>query len=290
MSETPLGRFCWYELLTTDVEGAQDFYGRIVGWKTRAWQGEGTPYTTWMNEGAPIGGVMALPEDVRARGIPPHWMPYISTPDVEATAAKAADLGGVLHHRFDLPEIGRLAIAADPGGAVFTAFEPVGVTPGHDGPPALGECSWHELISTDREASWAFYSALFGWEKTEQMDMGGHAAGRNDDAERGDAAAFLVPLHARARCTRVRGGDRGDRRDDRDEADEGPGQQRVHPARRRPAGRRLRPAQHLVAGRVRSRGGHGGMRARPVYASRSSDRPGGDPRISDRMTARASGG
>ena len=174
MSETPLGRFCWYELLTTDLEGAQDFYRGVVGWETGAWQGEGPPYITWNNNGTPIGGVMELPADAQAGGVPPHWLPYISTPDVDATAEKAARLAGTVHHRMEIPEIGRLAVLADPGGAVFTAYEPSDATPGHDGPPATGECSWHELISADWEAAWSFYSDLFGWEKTTQMDMGGH--------------------------------------------------------------------------------------------------------------------
>lgn len=174
MSDTPLGRFCWYELLTTDLEGAQDFYRGVVGWETGPWQGEGPPYIAWINDGTPIGGVMTLPDNAIQGGVPPHWLPYISTPDVDATAERAAELGATIHHRMELPEIGRLAIMADPGGAVFTAYEPAGITPGHDGPPATGECSWHELISSNWEVSWPFYSELFGWEKTGQMDMGGH--------------------------------------------------------------------------------------------------------------------
>ena len=114
MSETPLGRFCWYELLTTDLEGAQEFYRQVVGWETGSWEGEGPPYITWINAGTPIGGVMTLPDNALAGGVPPHWLPYISTPDVDATAEKAARLGGQVHHRMELPDIGRLAIMADP--------------------------------------------------------------------------------------------------------------------------------------------------------------------------------
>ncbi|MYA33086.1 MAG: VOC family protein [Gemmatimonadales bacterium] len=172
MSETPLGRFCWYELLTTDLEGAQDFYRRIVGWETGAWQGEGPEYITWNNNGTPIGGVMQLPAEALADGAPAHWMPYVSTPDVDATVARAERLGGGTIHRMEIPEVGHIAVLRDPGGAVFTAYQPSGDTPGHDGPPSLGEFSWHELIAGDLEAAWSFYADLFGWEKTTQMDMG----------------------------------------------------------------------------------------------------------------------
>ena len=172
MSETPLGRFCWYELLTTDLEGAQDFYRKIVGWETGAWQGEGPEYITWNNNGTPIGGVMQLPADALAGGAPAHWMPYLSTPDVDATVAQAERLGGGTIHRMEIPEVGQIAVLRDPGGAVFTAYQPSGDTPGHDGDPALGEFSWHELIAGDIEAAWPFYADLFGWEKTTAMDMG----------------------------------------------------------------------------------------------------------------------
>ena len=172
MSETPLGRFCWYELLTTDLEGAQDFYRQVAGWETGTWQGEGPPYITWNNNGTPLGGVMQLPDDALADGAPPHWMPYLSTPDVDATTARAEQLGGGVIHRMEIPEVGHISVLRDPGGAVFTAYQPSEHTPGHDGPPALGEFSWHELIAGDLEVAWSFYSDLFGWEKTTQMDMG----------------------------------------------------------------------------------------------------------------------
>ena len=32
MTETPNGRFCWGELLTTDPEAAADFYAAVIGW------------------------------------------------------------------------------------------------------------------------------------------------------------------------------------------------------------------------------------------------------------------
>ncbi len=65
-----------------------------------------------------------------------------------------------------------MAIIADPQGAVFTAYQPSDVTPGHDGPADIGEFSWHELATTDWEAAWVFYSEMFGWQVASQMDMG----------------------------------------------------------------------------------------------------------------------
>ena len=55
---------------------------------------------------------------------------------------------------------------------MIAVIEPEGDAGGHDGPPAVGEFSWHELTTTDGEAAWAFYSEVFGWEEADRMDMG----------------------------------------------------------------------------------------------------------------------
>ena len=36
----------------------------------------------------------------------------------------------------------------------------------------VGAFSWHELLSADPDAAFGFYSSLFGWVKTDAMDMG----------------------------------------------------------------------------------------------------------------------
>jgi predicted enzyme related to lactoylglutathione lyase len=172
MSESPLGRFCWFDLMTPDPESAPDFYGAVTGWTTTPFDGAGEPYTMFVNGEQPMGGVMALPAEAIAAGAPPHWLAYVSTPDVKATAAKAAELGGTVMAEMDIPTVGSFAIIADPQGAVFAAFQPLESAPGHDGAPQVGEFSWHELYTHDWEAAWSFYSALFGWHKTDQMDMG----------------------------------------------------------------------------------------------------------------------
>ena len=172
MPETPNGRFCWDELLTSDTDGAAAFYTALVGWGTGAWEGEGTPYHLWMNQDMPLGGFMQLPAEVAAAGVPPHWLVYISTPDAEACAKKAESLGGSLLEMLDIDNVGRIAVIRDPQGAVFTAYQPADQTPGHDEPARVGEFSWRELATTDWEAAWAFYSELFGWQVSSQMDMG----------------------------------------------------------------------------------------------------------------------
>ena len=72
----------------------------------------------------------------------------------------------------DVPTVGRFAVLSDPQGALFAIFTASGTTPGHEGSPAVGEFSWHELATHDQPAAFRFYEMLFGWTKTNAMDMG----------------------------------------------------------------------------------------------------------------------
>ena len=62
------GEFVWYELMTSDPGAAQAFYGDVVGWDTRPFEGGPIPYTMWMKGETPIGGVFEVPDPSRAGG------------------------------------------------------------------------------------------------------------------------------------------------------------------------------------------------------------------------------
>jgi predicted enzyme related to lactoylglutathione lyase len=56
-------------------------------------------------------------------GIPNHWHVYFSVDDTDATAAKITELGGtIVVPPFDTP-VGRIAVAQDPQGAVFSILK-----------------------------------------------------------------------------------------------------------------------------------------------------------------------
>jgi predicted enzyme related to lactoylglutathione lyase len=171
MSETLRGRFVWHELLTSDPKAAAAFYGKIVGWAPQAWDKDPS-YTLLTMGGRPVAGAMVLPEAAKAMGAPPHWFSHIGTSNVDVTARQAIELGGrVLKPAADVPGEGRFAVLQDPQGAVFGAYTPK-QAPAGDTKPGLGEFSWHELMTTDWPSAFTFYQTLFGWEKTEAMDMG----------------------------------------------------------------------------------------------------------------------
>jgi predicted enzyme related to lactoylglutathione lyase len=165
---TPRGRFVWFDLVTANPDAAPAFYSAVTGWGTQAWNGP-AGYTMWTNNGTPLGGVMR-PHNADT---PPHWLAYISTPNVDETVRQALDLGArAFVPPTDIPTIGRFAVLGDPQGASFAAFTPESSAPGHEGEAQLGEFSWHELATHDYPAAFRFYERLFGWEKTSAMDMG----------------------------------------------------------------------------------------------------------------------
>ena len=175
MANEDRGRFVWYDLMTKDKKAAQDFYTKVVGWGTQGFEGGGQPYTMWTRGEQPIGGLMDQPAEAAKSGVPPHWLAYVGVPNVDDTCREAEKLGARIHVApRDIPTVGRFAVIADPQGAVFAAFTPApsSTPPRPEGPPQVGEISWHELATTDQAAAFRFYNSLFGWEKDEAMDMG----------------------------------------------------------------------------------------------------------------------
>ncbi len=171
MATAKKGQFVWYEDLSSDPKAATAFYTDVVGWKTQPFE-QGSDYVMWVGSQGPLGGVMALPDEARRMGTPPHWMAHVQADDVDAAAALARKLGGkVLKDPSDIPTVGRFAVLADPQGAAFCAFTPSQAMTAHD-PTKEGEFCWNELLTSDAEAAFRFYSQLFGWKILEEMDMG----------------------------------------------------------------------------------------------------------------------
>src|SRR5687767_9535068 len=92
------GSFVWYELMSTDASAAQDFYKAVIGWGTQDSGVAGANYTLFTADGVPVSGSMTLPAEASAAGAKPGWIAYVMADDVDATAAKAKELGGSVHH------------------------------------------------------------------------------------------------------------------------------------------------------------------------------------------------
>src|ERR1043166_4344402 len=87
-----VGAFSWSELMTNDTAAATKFYTALFGWKTKVSDGAGFAYTHWQNDGADIGGMMAIMKEWGP--VPPNWTNYIHVANCNEAAAKATSLGG----------------------------------------------------------------------------------------------------------------------------------------------------------------------------------------------------
>jgi predicted enzyme related to lactoylglutathione lyase len=147
-------------LNTRDVDGAKSFYGSVFGWQTGSIGGGAEGWTLpgygdWLERehhpdlrkqmaaaGAPegfediVGAIIPIPND--QPNTPAHWSVTFATDDADATAAKAAELGGnVIVPPFDAPWSTatysiRITVISDTQGATFSAskFVPEGGAPG----------------------------------------------------------------------------------------------------------------------------------------------------------------
>lgn len=114
------GRFAWNELVTKNVPAAKKFYGRLLGWKTQPF-GKGVPYTLFKKGREMAGGMLKHPHPER----PSLWVPYVVVDDVDATVKKGVKLGAQLVlPPHNIPTVGRIAVLADPQGAVIGIFKP----------------------------------------------------------------------------------------------------------------------------------------------------------------------
>lgn len=167
---------CWYELGTTDIPAASEFYHSVLDWSIADSGMEGVSYHL---ANAPDGvGVAGMMDTAGQEGAPPpNWLIYFGCADCDATAAAVTAAGGtIIVPPSDIPGTGRFSVCFDPQGAAFGILQPAPM----EAPPqgsafdqsAPGHGNWHELMSSDPEAGFAFYADLFGWTKGETMPMG----------------------------------------------------------------------------------------------------------------------
>jgi predicted enzyme related to lactoylglutathione lyase len=169
-----VGKFCWVELLTSDVAAAEAFYKDVIGWTCQTGGAPDRDYRFFSANGHGAAGLMLLPEAAKAMGAGPSWFGYISSPDVDADVAAIVAAGGKLYRAAEtLPGMGRFAVVADPQGAVFGLWTDLsGVVHPEIPPMTPGHVGWHELFANDVGEAFAFYAEKFGWTMAETMDMG----------------------------------------------------------------------------------------------------------------------
>src|SRR5687768_10983835 len=173
------GSHIWYELMTTDPDGAKRFYEAVVPGLALGDRLPGDQDYRIINrsDGGSLGGVMSLTEEMRSHGGKPVWMGYVGADDVDATIAQVEAGGGkALMPAFNIPQ-GRIAMVADPQGNPFYVMKPIPPSGQEDkridvfSPTEEQRVSWNELTTADPARARAFYGELFGWTSEEFMPM-----------------------------------------------------------------------------------------------------------------------
>lgn len=119
------GAVTWSECVTNDVEAAKAHYAALLGWTFEAMPMEEGTYWLARSGDEVVAGMMSLSDLPGEKEIPPHWMTYVEVADLDAAVAKAAETGGtVVTPPFPVPGVGRIAMIADPGGALAGYLEP----------------------------------------------------------------------------------------------------------------------------------------------------------------------
>lgn len=156
------GTPCWIDLMVPDQQAAIDFYCDLFGWQGEVGPPEQGGYSVCTLKGKPVAGIMKAmnPDGSVPDPMPPTaWTTYLSTDAIDATLRSVTDAGGaVVVPPMDVMDLGRMAVIADPAGAVFGLWQPgtfggAGIVNEH------GALIWSELTTPDPEAASAFYSA-----------------------------------------------------------------------------------------------------------------------------------
>jgi predicted enzyme related to lactoylglutathione lyase len=180
----------WVDLQTSDQPGAKTFYTALFGWDYDDQPMDaGAVYSMATKNGKHVAAIAPLPMP----GVPPHWNTYVTVADVDATAAQVPEAGGTtMGEPFDVMDAGRMAIIADPAGAMLCIWQPKN----HIGAHLVNEhgtLSWNELMAPDLGPSLAFYERLFGW-KASTVGSGGVEYTELKLGDRSIAGAMKPPM------------------------------------------------------------------------------------------------
>jgi predicted enzyme related to lactoylglutathione lyase len=157
----PEGTPAWADLMVPDRHQARAFYGGLLGWDfSDEAPAEMGYYTQALKDGRNVAG---FGEMTAEGGPPPVWTTYLAVDQLEPVVERATDAGAtVLMPPMDVADNGRLAVLADPTGAVFGLWQS-GTHTGAMIADEPGTMTWNEVMSRDWEKAKEFYGAVFGF-------------------------------------------------------------------------------------------------------------------------------
>lgn len=159
----------WVDLATPDVEASLAFYTELFGWASERSASPMGEYISVSVDGQPVGGMMAASGDMA--GVPATWTVFLHVTDIHATVrAIEVEGGSVLEPVFAIPDGTRIAVVADPDGAMFALSDGLaahGTWYSHE----PGAATWIELLTADPSAAESFYASVFDWKAVTDADV-----------------------------------------------------------------------------------------------------------------------
>jgi predicted enzyme related to lactoylglutathione lyase len=153
------GDICWADLSTSNLEGAKELYGRLLGWTFGPTFEEMAGYTQAYKNGAPVVGLFHLDANMPTS----VWNIYFASDDIHKTQSIVESNGGtILAPAMAVEDLGSMMVASDPTGAVFGVWQKdtFGGAELFNDP---GSLTWEDLRTTDPARAQAFYTAVFGY-------------------------------------------------------------------------------------------------------------------------------
>jgi predicted enzyme related to lactoylglutathione lyase len=153
---------CWADTQQPDPAAATDFYGGLFGWEFEDVMppDSGAHYFIGRIRGGDVAAVGSIPESAPQMAL---WNTYVWVDSADEAAAKVASAGGnALMPPFDVMDAGRMAVFADPEGAVFCVWQ----AKEHKGSKIVnehGSVNFNGLNTRDVEGAKSFYGSVFGW-------------------------------------------------------------------------------------------------------------------------------
>jgi hypothetical protein len=177
---------CWVDTWQDKIPAA--FYSGLFGWEARV----GDEYALFLHRGLDVAGA----GKPAAGGV--AWTTYVWVDDADTVAERAVAAGGrLVLDPFDSLDGGRMAIVADPAGALFGVWQ-LGEHRGARVVNEPGAWAMSALSTPDREGAKAFYGAVFGWTTSEfgpatMFHLPGFVGGEPQQPVARDVVAVMVP-------------------------------------------------------------------------------------------------
>ncbi|WP_374007136.1 VOC family protein [Leifsonia sp. LS-T14] len=181
----PHGTPIWVDLQSADPRAAVTYYRELFGWQVGEALRETGGFALATARGVAVAALGPLP----SADAPTTWTAYFAVDDLQGAADAVRNGGGsvLLEPGEPVPGI-RLAIVADPAGAVFGLWQRR-----ERNEPWLrdepGAVDWLELVAAEPESTFAFYESVLGVAVSE-MKVGEEPYGLFDVGDTSVAGAY----------------------------------------------------------------------------------------------------